>query len=50
MLTDYLNGDIYYSIKYPAHNFDRAANQFTLYMSGLDIQDELDNIVKRHLA
>ena len=50
MLTDYLNGDIYYSIKYPAHNFDRAANQFTLYMSGLDIQDELDNIVKIHLA
>lgn len=29
-LTDYLNGDVYYKIKYPDHNLDRAANQFTL--------------------
>lgn len=29
-LTDYLNGDKYYKIKYPNHNLDRAANQFTL--------------------
>lgn len=29
-LTDYLNGDIYYKIKYPEHNFDRAKNQFKL--------------------
>lgn len=29
-LTDYLNDDIYYKIKYPEHNFDRAKNQFKL--------------------
>ncbi|WP_027137018.1 phosphotransferase enzyme family protein [Gaetbulibacter saemankumensis] len=32
-LTDYLNGDIYYKIKYPEHNFDRAKNQFKLLES-----------------
>jgi len=29
-LTDYLNGDKYYKIKYQDHNFDRAKNQFKL--------------------
>lgn len=29
-LTDYLNGDVYYPIKYPQHNFNRAQNQLTL--------------------
>ena len=29
-LTDYLNGDAYYKIKYPKHNLVRAANQLTL--------------------
>lgn len=29
-LTDYLNGDTYYKIKYPLHNYDRALNQFAL--------------------
>ncbi|NOR87415.1 MAG: phosphotransferase [Bacteroidales bacterium] len=29
-ITDYLNGDVYYKIKYPEHNLNRAANQFTL--------------------
>jgi serine/threonine protein kinase len=32
-LTDYLNGDIYYKIKYPEHNLDRAKNQFKLIES-----------------
>jgi hypothetical protein len=32
-LTDYLNGDVYYKIKYPEHNFDRAKNQFKLIES-----------------
>ena len=30
-LTDYLNGDIYYKIKYPTHNLDRTRNQLALY-------------------
>ena len=29
-LTDYLNNDIYYGIKYPDHNLVRAKNQFDL--------------------
>ncbi len=29
-LTDYLNGDVYYSTKYPDHNFVRANNQLVL--------------------
>ena len=30
-LADYLNGDTYYKIKYPAHNLDRTRNQLALY-------------------
>jgi Ser/Thr protein kinase RdoA (MazF antagonist) len=30
MLTDFLNGDVYYQIKYPGHNLVRAENQFAL--------------------
>lgn len=29
-LTDYLNGNIYYSTKYPEHNLDRTKNQLEL--------------------
>ncbi len=29
-LTDYLNGDMYYSTDYAQHNLDRARNQFSL--------------------
>ncbi|GAA4320393.1 aminoglycoside phosphotransferase family protein [Compostibacter hankyongensis] len=29
-LTDYLNGDVYYPVKYPEHNYNRAKNQLTL--------------------
>jgi len=45
MLTDYLNNDIYYTTQYEHHNFDRAANQMTLYMSGVDLLSEMNNIV-----
>jgi Ser/Thr protein kinase RdoA (MazF antagonist) len=30
MLTDFLNGDVYYQTKYPDHNLVRAKNQFKL--------------------
>ena len=30
-LTDYLNSDTYYKIKYPTHNLDRTRNQLALY-------------------
>lgn len=32
-LTDYFNHDIYYKVKYPEHNLDRAKNQFKLIES-----------------
>ncbi|AZG71871.1 phosphotransferase enzyme family protein [Shewanella livingstonensis] len=32
-LTDYLNGDVYFGIKYQNHNLDRAINQLTIYQS-----------------
>ena len=30
-LTDYINGDVYYKISYPEHNFVRSRNQLLLY-------------------
>src|SRR5574344_750627 len=30
-LADYLNGDTYYKIKYPRHNYDRTMAQLTLF-------------------
>ena len=30
-LADYINGDTYYTIKYPTHHLDRARNQLALY-------------------
>ena len=40
-LTDFLNGDVYYKIKYPAHNIDRAKNQFKLLDS---LNDQINEI------
>lgn len=35
-LTDYINGDTYYKIKYPEHNLVRTKNQMKLFHSALD--------------
>lgn len=40
-LTDYLNNDIYYNIKYPNHNLDRAMNQFHFYKKMLFQKDNM---------
>ncbi|ALJ05944.1 phosphotransferase [Pseudalgibacter alginicilyticus] len=40
-LTDYLNNDIYYKIKYPEHNLNRAKNQFKLIHSFAKKYDEV---------
>ena len=42
-LTDYINGDTYFKIKYPHHNADRFINQYTLL---LDIEKKLKDIQK----
>ncbi|UYQ93923.1 aminoglycoside phosphotransferase family protein [Chitinophaga horti] len=44
-LTDYLNGDVYYPIKYPEHNFNRAKNQLTLLQALVAKEEELQQII-----
>ena len=46
-LTDYLNGDTYYKIKYETHNLVRAQNQMALLQSLLLQEVEMEAIVKR---
>ncbi len=42
-LTDYLNDDVYYKIKYPTHNLVRAKNQFKLVQSLSERFNEIAN-------
>lgn len=42
-LTDYLNGDIYYQVKCPEHNFNRALNQIALLQVYFSYRKELEN-------
>jgi len=39
-LTDFLNGDVYYPIKYPLHNLKRAGNQIKLLQRYMDLELE----------
>lgn len=48
-ITDYINGDTYYHIQYPKHNFYRAGNQVTLLKRLLEQKDELDQPMIRNL-
>lgn len=45
-LTDYINGDTYYKIKYPEHNLVRTKAQFKLLQSVEANQVEMQKIVK----
>ena len=40
-LTDYLNGDTYYTMTYSNHNLDRAMNQFHFYKKMLAIKRKI---------
>ncbi|MCX6953446.1 MAG: aminoglycoside phosphotransferase family protein [Verrucomicrobia bacterium] len=44
-LTDHLQGDVYFRIKRPGHNLDRARTQFALVKSIEDQADEMQRIV-----
>lgn len=45
-LTDYLNGDTYYKIKYPTHNLDRTMAQLT-HLQSLEAHDaEMNDYIK----
>lgn len=50
MLTDYLNNDVYYTIEYEQHNFDRASNQLALFIIGTAKLDEMNNIVIKSMT
>ena len=49
-LTDYLNNDIYFKTKYPAHNLVRARNQFALLKSmklhGQEMQEIISELTQ----
>ncbi len=45
-LTDYINGDTYYKIKYPEHNLVRTRNQMALFQSALDKEEEMLQFIK----
>lgn len=44
-LTDYLNGDTYYKIKYDKHNLDRSNNQYRLFQLTLEGRERLSNFI-----
>jgi hypothetical protein len=46
-LTDYLNGDRYFKINYPEHNYDRARNQLQLLCSYRDARSQMKEIVDK---
>ncbi|WP_428329412.1 phosphotransferase enzyme family protein [Mucilaginibacter sp.] len=49
-LTDFLNGDIYYEVKYPEHNLTRAKNQFRLLNGYLDAETKLGQLFNQALS
>ncbi|MDE5970818.1 MAG: aminoglycoside phosphotransferase family protein [Muribaculaceae bacterium] len=48
-LTDYINGDTYYKIKYPDHNLVRTRNQFKLLQSIEAHTPEMKEFIKQKL-
>lgn len=49
-LTDYINGDTYYKIKYPEHNLVRTRNQFKLLQSVEEHTPEMREFIAASLA
>ena len=47
-LGDYINGDVYYKVRYAEHNLVRARNQQALYQSIQKREEELQAILKRY--
>ena len=48
-LEDYLKGDVYFGIKRPNHNLDRARNQFKLVADGEKKEALLNSIVEKYI-
>mgnify|MGYP003287908172 CR=1 FL=1 len=47
-LTDYLNGDVYFSIAYPEHNLDRCRTQFELVADMERKMEQMQEITKKY--
>lgn len=47
-LTDYLDGDTYFHVKYPEHNLDRCRTQFALVADMEKKMDEMKAIVAKY--
>lgn len=45
-LTDYINGDTYYKIRYASHNLDRARNQYRLYQLAVEGEKRLQHFIE----
>jgi cytochrome c556 len=45
-LTDYINGDTYFRVKYPEHNLVRARNQLKLVCDMEDKMNEMEKIIQ----
>jgi Ser/Thr protein kinase RdoA (MazF antagonist) len=48
-LTDYLNGDVYYPVRYPMHNFNRSKNQLILLERLNEKEKALRKIIDKYL-
>lgn len=49
-LTDYLNGDTYYKIKFPDHNLQRTRAQFRLFRNLYNKAAELQEIIEKEMS
>ena len=47
-MTDYLDGDVYYQMRYPAHNYDRTRAQIRLAEDILSKLDEMKAITEKY--
>ncbi len=46
---NYIDGDVYFKTSYPAHNLDRARNQFKLVLDMEEKMDEMKAIVEKYI-
>ncbi len=46
-LTDYLDGDVYFNVRYPEHNLRRTRCQIALAKDMLRHEEEMDGIIRR---
>tara|TARA_B100000683_G_C12364636_1_gene504528 strand:- start:463 stop:963 length:501 start_codon:yes stop_codon:yes gene_type:complete len=49
-LTDFLNGNVYFKIKYPEHNLIRARNQFALLQSIIKEEKYMQGVINKFIC